>query len=219
MLQHNERAVSLKEHLSLSKDAFPPVRSWMRLLTGSGLWSDHCLTCLGIKHAVNRCIGGLAVFEIGRLSPQECVYPSEPSCTDTVQSQGERGAGLARCTLLAQPDLVPRADAPCDSTSLMYSSEEGSTFSVTKHPVALASGSLETPCLVPGWDTEVLGDPPQDVADTFTLEQALSMRLTYALKWNQYVEWCSSHREDPEDQSHAFLSAARVGAKAVSLHP
>ncbi len=113
---------------------------------------------------------------------QECVYPSEPSCTDTVQSQGERGAGLARCTLLAQPDLVPRADAPCNSPSLMYSSEEGSTFSVTKHPVALASGSLETPCLVPGWDTEVLGDLPQDVADTFTLEHALSMRLTYTLK-------------------------------------
>ncbi len=35
-----------------------------------------------------------------------CVSPSEPTCTDLVQSQGEQGAGLASCALLAQPDLV-----------------------------------------------------------------------------------------------------------------
>ncbi len=44
---------------------------------------------------------------------QVCVSPSEPTCTGLVQSQGGRGAGLASCALLAQPDLVPGTHAPC----------------------------------------------------------------------------------------------------------
>ncbi len=46
---------------------------------------------------------------------QVCISPSEPSRTDTVQDQGGRGADPARGTILAHPDLVPRADAPHDS--------------------------------------------------------------------------------------------------------
>ncbi len=49
---------------------------------------------------------------------QVCVSPSEPTCTDLVQSQGGRGTGLASCALLAQPDLVPGTHAPRDSPSL-----------------------------------------------------------------------------------------------------
>ncbi len=56
---------------------------------------------------------------------QVCVSPSEPTCTDLVQSQGGRGVGLASCALLAQPDLVPGTHAPRDSPSLASSSEEG----------------------------------------------------------------------------------------------
>ncbi len=128
---------------------------------------------------------------------QVCVPPSEPSRTDTVQDQGGRGAGLARGAVLAYSDLVPRTDAPPDSPSLADSSEEGSTDSEMGHLMAPASRPLETSCLVPGRDAEVLGDLPQGVVDTITSARAPSMRHDYALKWNLFVEWCSSHREDP----------------------
>ncbi len=78
-----------------------------------------------------------------------------------MQDQGGRGADPARGAILAHPDLVPRADAPRDSPSLADSSEEGSTDSETGHLVAPASRPLETSCLVPGRDAEVLGDLPQ----------------------------------------------------------
>ncbi len=99
--------------------------------------------------------------------------------------------------LLAYQDLVPRADAPRDSPSLADSSEEGSTDSETGHLMAPASRPLETSCLVPRRDAEVLSDLPQEVVDTITLARAPSTRHAYALKWNLFVEWCSSHTEDP----------------------
>ncbi len=114
-----------------------------------------------------------------------------------MQGQGGRGADPARGAILAHPDLVPRADAPHDSPSLADSSEEGSTASETGHPVAPASRPLETSYLVPGRDAEVLGDLPQEVDYTITSARTLSTRHTYALKLNLFVEWCSSHREDP----------------------
>ncbi len=128
---------------------------------------------------------------------QICISPSEPSRTDSVQGQRGRGAGPARGTILAYQDLVPRADAPRDSPSLADSSEEGSTDSETGHLMAPASRPLETSCLVPRRDAEVLGDLPQEVVDTITSARAPSTRHAYALKWNLFVEWCSSHREDP----------------------
>ncbi len=99
--------------------------------------------------------------------------------------------------ILSHSDLVPRADAPRDSPSLADSSEESSTNSEMGHLVAPASKPLETSCLGPGWDTEVLGDLPQEVVNTITSAEAPSTRHAYALKWNLFVEWCSSHREDP----------------------
>ena len=128
---------------------------------------------------------------------QICVSPSEPTCTDPVQSQGGRGAGSASCALLAQPDLVPRTLTPRDSPSLAHSSEEGPSFSETGHSLAPASRPLETPCLVPGRDAEVLGDLPPEVLNTIASARAPSTRRAYALKWNLFVEWCSSRREDP----------------------
>ncbi len=128
---------------------------------------------------------------------QICVSPSEPTCTDLVQSQGGRGAGLASCALLALPDLVPGTLAPRDSPSLANSSEKGPSFSETGHPLAPASRPLETPCLVPGRDAEVLGDLPSEVLNTIASARAPSTRRAYALKWNLFVEWCSSRREDP----------------------
>ncbi len=99
--------------------------------------------------------------------------------------------------LLAYQDLVPRADAPRDSPSLADSSEEGSTDSEKGHLMAPASRPLETSCLVPRRDAEVLSDLPQEVVDTITLARAPSTKHAYALKWNLFVEWCSSHTEDP----------------------
>ncbi len=113
------------------------------------------------------------------------------------KGQRGRGADPARGTILAYQDLVPRADAPRDSPSLADSSEEGSTDSETGHLMAPASRPLETSCLVPRRDAEVLVDLPQEVVDTITSARAPSTRHAYALKWNLFVEWCSSHREDP----------------------
>ncbi len=143
---------------------------------------------------------------------QICVPPSEPTSTDTVQDQGGRGAGLVSGSILAQQDLVPRTHAPRDSPSLASSSEEGSAFSEMGHPMAPASGPVETPRMVPGWDTEVLADLPQEVALTITSARAPSTRRAYTLKWNLFVEWCSSHQEDPRRCSiRAVLSFLQQG--------
>ncbi|XP_052438415.1 uncharacterized protein LOC127977534 [Carassius gibelio] len=128
---------------------------------------------------------------------QVCVSPSEPSRTDIVQSPGGRGASLASSAILAYSDLVPQTSAPLDSPSLASSSEEGFTDSEMGHHLAPSSRPLETPCLVPGQDAEVLGGLPQEVVNTITSARAPSTRHAYALKWNLFVEWCSSRREDP----------------------
>ncbi len=65
------------------------------------------------------------------------------------------------------------------------------------HPLAPASRLVESPRMVPGRDAEVLGDLPQEVVNTITSAGAPSTRHAYTLKWNLFVEWCSSHREDP----------------------
>ncbi len=143
---------------------------------------------------------------------QICVPPSEPTSTDTVQDQGGRGAGLVSGSILAQQDLVPGTHAPRDSPSLANSSEEGSAFSETGHPKAPAPGPVETPRMVPGWDAEVLADLPQEVALTITSARAPSTRRAYTLKWNLFVEWCSSHQEDPRRCSiRAVLSFLQQG--------
>ncbi len=143
---------------------------------------------------------------------QICVPPSEPTSTDTVQDQGGRGAGLVSGSILAQQDLVPGTHAPRDSPSLANSSEEGSAFSETGHPMAPASRPVETPRMVPGWDAEVLGDLPQEVALTIASAQAPSTRRAYTMKWNLFVEWCSSHQEDPRRCSiKAVLSFLQQG--------
>ncbi len=85
---------------------------------------------------------------------QVCISPSEPYRTDTVQGQGGRGTDPARGAILAD------------------SSEEGSTDSETGHLMAPVSRPLETSCLVPGRDAEVLGDLPQEVVDTITSARA-----------------------------------------------
>ncbi len=139
------------------------------------------------------------------------VPPSEPTSTDTVQDQGGRGADLVIGSILP-PCLVPGTHAPRDSPSLADSPEEGSAFSETGHPLAPASGPVETPRMVPGWDAEVLGDLPQEVALTIASARAPSTRRAYALKWNLFFKLCSSHQEDPRRCSiRAVLSFLQQG--------
>ncbi len=49
---------------------------------------------------------GRAGTQLASGSMQVCISPSEPARTDTVQSQGGRGAGPAGRAVLAHPDLV-----------------------------------------------------------------------------------------------------------------
>ncbi len=140
---------------------------------------------------------GCAGTQLASGPTQVCVSPSEPSRTDPVQGQGGRGAGPLGGAVLAQSDLVPRTGAPRDSPSLANSSEEGSPFSERGHPLAPASRFVESPRMVPGRDAEVLGGLPPSVVNTITSARAPSTRHAYRLKWNLFVDWCSSRREDP----------------------
>ncbi len=147
--------------------------------------------------------------------PRACTNmrsPSEPTSTDTVQGQGGQGSGPVSGSILAQQDLVPGTHTPRDSPSLADSSEEGSAFSEMGHPLAPVSRLLEIPCVVPGWDVEVLDDLSQEVALTIASPRGPSTRRTYAVKWNLFVEWCSSYREDPRRCSiRAVLSFLQQG--------
>jgi hypothetical protein len=59
---------------------------------------------------------------------------------------------------------------------------------------------------------EVLGDLPPAVVDTITSARAPSTRRLYALKWNLFVVWCSSHEENPRSCSiRAVLSFLQDG--------
>ncbi len=54
--------------------------------------------------------------------------------------------------------------------------------------------------------------PAQEVALTIASARAPSTRRAYALKWNLFIEWCSSHREDPRRCSiRAVLSFLQQG--------
>ncbi len=91
------------------------------------------------------------------------------------------------------PELMLLATAP----SLANSSEEGSPFSERGHPLAPASRLVESPRMVLGRDAEVLDGLPPSVVNTITSARAPSTRHAYRLKWNLFVDWCSSRREDP----------------------
>ncbi len=97
----------------------------------------------------------------------------------------------------------------------------GRIYSEMGHLVAPTSRPVETSCLVPWRDAEVLGDLPQEVVDNITSAGAPSTRhLRLEMEPDRQMV-LSSQRRPPEvpDQSRAVLLAASVGAKAVSLHP
>ncbi|KAL0146880.1 hypothetical protein M9458_057819 [Cirrhinus mrigala] len=128
---------------------------------------------------------------------QVCVSPSEPHCTDTVQSQGGQGTDSLGSPLLAQQNLVLGPGAPGISSSLAHSSEEGPPFSGEGHNLAPAPRSLEPPPLVPGRDQEDFRDLSPSVVNTLLQARAPSTRRLYDLKWRIFVNWCSSRGKDP----------------------
>ncbi len=206
----------LEQHFQASGDSIPRWFSWLGTVRScSGrpvcISRNHPLPGVLLPNRGNA-RHGCTGTQLAPGPAQICVPPSEPTSTDTVQDQGGRGAGLVSGSILAQQDLVPGTHAPRDSPSLANSSEEGSAFSETGHPMAPASGPVETPCMVPGWDAEVLGDLPQEVALTIASARAPFTRRAYTLKWNLFVEWCSSHQEDPRRCSiRALLSFLQQG--------
>ncbi len=152
---------------------------------------------------------GCTGTQLAPVPAQICVPPSEPTSTD----QGGRGAGLVSGSILAQHDLVPGTHVPrdSDSPSLADSSEKGSAFSEMGQPLAPASGPVETPRMVPGCDADVLGDLLQEVALTIASARAPSTRRAYALKWNLFIKWCSSHQDPRRCSIRAVLSFLQQG--------
>ncbi len=73
----------------------------------------------------------------------------------------------------------------------------GISFLREGHPLAPASRLVESPRMVLGRDAEVLDGLPPSVVNTITSARAPSTRHAYRLKWNLFVDWCSSRREDP----------------------
>lgn len=80
--------------------------------------SSHCQLFYSLTE------GTLGTDALAHSLPQgllKCVFPP---VSLLAQCQGGRGTGLVSCAVLAQPDLVPRTDASCDSPSLADSSRK-----------------------------------------------------------------------------------------------
>ncbi len=73
----------------------------------------------------------------------------------------------------------------------------GPPLSGARYHIALASRSVEPPCVAPGRDAADLSGLPLAVAETIDQARAPSTRQTYALKGSLFANWCSSCREDP----------------------
>ncbi len=177
----------VSRHSVVFRDA--SATSWGATYDGhavSGIWMAYQLPRVAVACSLSKATLGTDALAPG--PAQICVSSSEPASTDTEQDQGGQGSGPVSGSISAEQDLVPGTHAPRDSPSLADSSEEGSAFSETGHHLAPASRLVETPCVVPGWDAEVLGDLPQEVALTIASARALSTRRAYALKWNLFIE-------------------------------
>ncbi len=99
--------------------------------------TTHCQWFYSLSEAT---LGTDALAHTGTQGPvQICVPPNEPTSTDTVQDQGGRGAGPVSGSILSQQDLVHGTHARRDSSPPADSSEEGSGFLETGHPLAPTS--------------------------------------------------------------------------------
>ncbi len=135
--------------------------------------------------------------------PAQICVPPVSLIAQTLCKIREDKEQVLLASILAQQDLVPVTHAPCDSPFLADSSEERSAFSKTGHPLA-PGGSR--------WPTQ--GGSTHDRFSTCTVH-----RRAYALKWNLFVKWCSSHNEDPQRCSiRAVLSFLQHGLERKLSH-
>ncbi len=128
---------------------------------------------------------GRTVAQLAAGSLKVCISPSEPSRTDTVQDQGGWGVSESWCSSW-QPLLGRflwggiywlREGAPCGTR------------------VQTSGNFMSGPWIGRGgsrWPT-----PRGSIPPSLRRERHLRDMLN-ALKWNLFVEWCSSHREDPQ---------------------
>lgn len=154
--------------------------------------------CLSINHQPTN--GTFGTNTLAHSCPtQICISLSEPSRTDNVQGQRGRGAGPVGGPLLAHLWLIFR--------NWFYSRQPLSSTFLWGRIVFVRDGAPYGSRVQIAGDVEVLGDLPKGVVNTITSARAPSMRHVYILKWNPFVEWCSSYREDPRTCSiRAVLS-------------
>ncbi|KAL0152779.1 hypothetical protein M9458_052502, partial [Cirrhinus mrigala] len=160
--------------------------------------STHCALCYSLTDA------------------PPCISPSEPQCTDSVQSQGGMSSSPHGCPLLAQPDLVHGPHAACVSSPLANSPEEGPSFSGAWHNLAPVPRSREPPRLVPGQDKVEFRDLSPAVIDTITQTRAPCTRQLNALKWHVFTRPCPfTWNVQRIEQLYSCFGGQRKG-KAVS---
>ncbi len=184
-----------EQHFQGSGDSIPRQSSWLELVwSGSGrpvcISRNHPLSGVLLPNRGNARHG----FTGTQLAPgpaQICIPPVSLLAQTLCKIREDEEQVLLVAPYWPNRTWFPGTHAPRDSPSLADSSEEGSAFSETGHPLA----------------PQFLGDLPQEVAFTIASPRAPSTRQTYALRWNLFGEWCSSHREDPRRCSiRAMLS-------------
>ncbi|KAL0204573.1 hypothetical protein M9458_002591, partial [Cirrhinus mrigala] len=140
-----------------------------------------CLTGIHSLPVVVRSIRGPPLYQctgtqLAEGPVQICISPSEPHCTDPVQSQGGQRTGSSGGPVLAQQNLVLGPCAPIVNPSLAHSSEKGPPFSGERHNLAPAPRSLELPPMFPGCDQEDFRHLPSAVVNTLLQTRAPSTR-------------------------------------------
>ncbi|KAL0151371.1 hypothetical protein M9458_053365 [Cirrhinus mrigala] len=141
---------------------------------------------------------------------QVCISPSEPHCTDHVQSQGGQRTGSSGGPVLAQQNLVLGPCAPIVNSSLVHSSEEGPPLSGEGHNLAPAHRSLEPPPMVPGRDQDDFRDLPPSVSGTANL-----FKRTQPFRRSEQLFVCFGGQQkgkavSKQRISHWFVDAIRM---------
>ncbi len=210
----------LEQHFQASGDSIPRRFSWFG--DGSELLRSTCLhlqkppTAKEFYSLTEATLGTDALAHSWPRGLRKYAFPpSEPTSTDTVQDQGGRGAGLVSGSILAQQDLVPGTHAPRDSPSLANSSEEGSAFSETGHPMAPAPGPVENSTYGPwmgrggsSWPTP--GGSTHYHFSTGTVHETGLYSEVEPVRRMVFLP--PGGPPEMLDQSCAFLLTARVGA-------
>ncbi|KAL0170718.1 hypothetical protein M9458_035314, partial [Cirrhinus mrigala] len=179
----------------------------------SGTSRSLCLTRIHSLPVVSRyrCTG----TQLAEGPTQVCISPSEPHCTDSVQSQGGQRTGSSDSPFLAQQNLVLRPCAPLISSSLVP--WKGTIWHPRPDLWNLHLWSLDA--------TRRISETPPSVVNTLLQARAPSTRRLYDLKWRIFVNWCSSQGKNPRrcgiESVLSFLQGGldrHLSASALKVH-